>query len=215
MQFPFEILFIGFNLISALFVYKTNGLSAYLKIFSLFLLLTFLVEIAGWYLGSKKVNTTLLYNIFTSFEFVFYFWLLRHNIRNHRVKKIILYSILVYPLLVLLELIFFTRPGGFHSTTYALGCLMVVAISIYYFYELFQLSHSVNLVRESSFWIGSGLLFYYTCSFPIICLVNYISQLSSIIVNNLGIILLLLNCLLYISFSIAFLCRIRTRKSIS
>jgi hypothetical protein len=213
MKFPFEILLIVINLAVALFIYIQNGLPNYLKAFSIFILLELLVELSGWYLGEKKVITTMMYNIYTSFEFIFYFWLLGQVIRNRFAKKIIFYCILLYPILVFTEVKM--KTGGFHSTTYALGCLLVVAICIFYFYELFRLSHYINLIHEPSFWICSGLLFYYTCSFPIICLVNYMAQLPKIILNNIQTILVLINSLLYISFTIAFLCRFKTRKSIS
>jgi hypothetical protein len=79
---------------------------------------------------------------------------------------------------------------------------------------LFQ-TQTVNLLRQPAFWICTGLLFFYTCSFPIYGLFNYLNRAPLIIKKNIGVIILLLNVLLYSSFTIAFLCRIRVKNSTS
>jgi hypothetical protein len=99
--------------------------------------------------------------------------------------------------------------------TYSLGCLLIVAFCIYYFWELFQQSHSITLSREPAFWICSGLLFYYACTFPIYGLTNLLERLPKVIIKNLLLIFDLLNIFLYLSFTIAFLCRVKPRKSMS
>ncbi len=96
--------------------------------------------------------------------------------------------------------------------TYSLGCLLIVAFCIFYVWELFQLKHSVNLLRQPAFWICSGLLFFYACTFPILALVNFI-KIEPAFLRTTGFILDFVNILLYLSFTIAFLCRLRTRKS--
>jgi hypothetical protein len=100
----------------------------------------------------------------------------------------------------------------FQSITYCLGCLLVVAACIYYFWELFQSKNYVKLTGEPAFWICSGLLFYFACSFPIYGLINFISDLGQKVFHMIEIILDFLIILLYLSFTIAFLCRLRTRK---
>ena len=185
--------------------------SRYLKTFPFFLLITIIIEIAGNLLAKKKVDVTPMYNVFTTFEFIFYLYILRSIIYNVRVKKIILWLIAFYPVLVLINRTFF-QTNTFHTTTYSLGCLLIVAACIYYFYEIFQTTHSVNLVREPAFWICSGLLFFYTCTFPLVGLWNHLHGLPRIILLNLSAILQFLNILLYSLFSIAFLCRFRFRR---
>jgi hypothetical protein len=170
------------------------------------------VEITGW-LFMKHINATLLFNIFTTFELVFYLFIIRFSIYNAKVKKIILWLLAGYPLLVLIDILFILQPKTFHSITYSLGCLLVVAACIYYFFEIFQSTNSVNLLKEPAFWICSGLLFFYCCTFPLIGLWNQLGGLPDIILRNLNAILQVLNILLYSLFSIAFLCRLKLRKS--
>jgi hypothetical protein len=215
MSIPFDIYFMSVSLIASIVMYFRKNQLLYLKIFPLFLLLTIEVEAAGTIMSGKNINTSSLYNIFTTLEFVFYFWMLRQIIKNSIAQKIILYCLCLYPVLVLTAILFWIKPGYFHAPTYALGCLLVVAICIYYFFELFQLPHSVNLIREPAFWICSGLLFFYSCSFPIFGLANIINQLPGFIVRNIEVILNIMNGLLYSLFTIAFLCTLKMRRSIS
>lgn len=177
------------------------------------MLITLIVEVSAWLLIKYKINVTLLYIVFTSFEFMFYLFVIAYSIYNLKVRKIILWLLAVYPVLVLLNRLFIQHKS-FHTITYSIGCLLVVAACILYFFELFQSTHSVNLIKEPAFWICSGLLFFYCCTFPLIGLWNYLHNLPGIILRNLNYILTFLNILLYSLFSIAFLCKLRYRRSL-
>jgi hypothetical protein len=155
----------------------------------------------------------LLYNIFTTFEFAYYFWLFKSILHQPAVKKILSGLIWLFPLLALLNKIFIQKGLLiFLSITYSFGCLFIVAASIMYFYELFQMGKSVDLMRQRTFWISSGLLFYYTCGFPLFAVTNFFAAPTSVFVQIYNTISSLLNILLYSSFIIASLCRIKIRK---
>lgn len=197
-------------LVSSSLLFRRN-IPKYLKLFPFFLLLTVIIEIIGWQLVDRGINTAILYNLFTTFEFEFYLFLLYNIIQSPKAKRTILYCICAYPLLVAVN-ICFIQVNAFHSITYALGCLLIVAVCIYYFFELFQLPKSVDLKKEPAFWICSGLLFFYCCSFPLFALSNYLHSVSVIILRNLASVVTILNVLLYTSFIVAFLCNLRARK---
>ncbi len=211
---PVYIYFIFVSILSGALVIFRKETPMYIRVFPFFLALTALVEIIGWQLSDNNANTTLLYNVFTTLEFIFYFWMLRQVIRQKVARRIILFFILLYPVVAGLDILRGLSAHRFHSETYALGCFLVAAICIFYFLELFVLPHSVSLVREPAFWICSGLLFFYSCSFPIFGYVNFLNRLPVVIQLNLGVILDLLNILLYSLFAISFLCRYKVRKSI-
>jgi hypothetical protein len=213
MGFPFYIFFMAISFIVGLFSLYQRKLSNGLLFFPWFLLLTLIVEIFGLVRSEKGLNNIAIYNFFTVFEFVFYFFLLQKNIQKMKARKIVLYSIYVYVFSAVMNIFFVQGMSRFHTLTYSVGCLMLVAVCIYYFFELFQLTKSVNLLREPFFWITSGLLFYYSCSLPIAGLNNLFSNFPRVIIINLGTIVSVLNVLLYSLFTIAFLCRFRIQKS--
>lgn len=199
--------------LASITLYFQASIPQYLKTFPFFLIITIIVEITAWLLMKERIDVTLLFCFFTAFEFEYYLLIIMYSIYKLKAKRIISWVLAIYPVLVLIN-IFFIQPGKFHTITYSLGCLLIVAACIYYFFELFQSTHSVNLIKEPSFWICSGLLFFYCCTFPLIGLWNQLRGLPSIFLQNLNAILQLLNILLYSLFSIACLCRLKLRKSL-
>lgn len=209
---PKYLYFIALALVFSLFAYKKRSKKQfYLKLFLPFLLITFVIEsysIYLWYIGGSNQN---LYNYFTTFEFCFYQLILSYIITNHRIKKAIIYILIFYLPLTLINILLIQR-GKFHSITYSVGCLLIVIFCIYYFFELFRLPNSINLKKEPSFWVCSGLLFYYCCSLPLFGAINFFSQIPKFLLDNMQIIVNIMNILLYTSFTIAFLCRLRIPK---
>jgi hypothetical protein len=200
-------------LVSSSLIFRRNS-PKYLKVFPFFLLVTVIIEIIGWRLVVNGINATLLYNLFTTLEFEFYLFLLYNIIQNPRFRKVILYCICFYPVLVIAN-ISLIQVNTFHSITYAFGCLLIVTVCIYYFLELFQYSKSIDLKREPAFWMCSGLLFFYCCSFPLFGLLNFIHDVSGVIMRNLASIVMILNILLYSAFIVAFLCNLKAKNELA
>ena len=216
MYFYVYIIFLVISFLAGTTVYFQRDVKLYLRLFPLFLLLTIIVElIAAYYVRIYKSYPTTLYSLFTSFEFLFYAYALTEIINNRRMKKIFFYVAGLYLTLVILNFLFVQKTSSFTSVTYVLGSVLIVAGSIYYFYEQFQLPQSVNLARQPAFWICSGLLFYYCCGFPVYGPWNFLKSVPYFIQKNLYVFVVLLNVFLYSSFTIAFLCRLRIRKSTS
>lgn len=189
--------------------YKLKSSDAYLRWFPPFLLATLIAELTGAYLNYLQTPNILLYNLFSTVEFCFYFWIINLVISNVRVKKAILIVSILYAVTTLVNIFFIQGTRTFHTMTYALGCLIVVIFCIYYFLELFRLPKSIQLKNNPAFWICSGLLFFYCCGFPMFGLTNVLSGISRMLVRNLVEILNILNIFLYSLFTIAFLCRNR------
>jgi hypothetical protein len=185
----------------------------YLRLFSLFLFVNFLIETAIDMSAMYHINNLFLVNLQSMAILSIQLYIVREIVHGRKAKKVFLYFLLVYLLLSLANFFLVQKTIVFNTMTYSLGCLLIVSACIYYFWELFQSRYSVSLLRQPPFWICSGLLFYYTCSFPLQSLQNFIHALPDVILQNLLIIFILLNCFLYLSFTIAYLCRLKIRKS--
>jgi hypothetical protein len=211
MKIPLYLVFVFISLLASLTIYFQKLKLNYLKVFPVFLFITILVELTGQLLKMLGLRNVLLYNFFTVFEFEVYLIILYMIIRSSNAKKIILAFIWIYPILSVLNILYF-QAGTFHTFTYSIGCLLIVGFCIYFFLELFKYPRFINLIKEPAFWICSGLLFFYCCSFPLLGLINYLYSASSVILENLTSILAILNVLLYSLFTIAFLCKVKFRK---
>jgi len=206
--------FMGIAFLASLTLFFQRDTEPYLKLFPFFLLLTLTVEIIGATMVLHIKNNLILSNPFTVLAICFYLFILHQFTHSRKVRKIILYLICIYPAVAFFNIFFIQKMVVFHTMTYSLGCLLIVALCIYYFFELFQLTHTTNLLRQPSFWICSGLLFYFSCSFPLYGLNNLVTKTASPqTIRNLIFVFNLLDVFLYSSFTIAFLCRLRIRKS--
>lgn len=209
---PLYVYFIAFSFLASLSAFAIKKSPIYLKLFPPFLLATLIVELVGAYLPSINKPNVWLYNFFTVIEFCFYLFIISLVIKNNRGKKTIRIILVLYAIITIVNIIFIQKMKAFHTVTYALGCLLIVVVCIYYFLELFRNPKSVKLTNNPAFWICSGLLFFYCCGFPLYGLTNFISGISELIIKNFFAIIIILNIFLYSLFTIAFLCRLKIRK---
>jgi hypothetical protein len=192
---------------------KSNPL--YLNIFPFFLMLTLSVELIGELMQGPGHNNLLLFNLYTIIEFCFYLWFFKTVITGTRMQKLIRLLLYSLPIICFINIFFIQGPAVFHTYTYSLSCLIMVGLGITYFYRLFEQTGKVNILREPSFWISIGIIFFFTSSVSVIGVINYISTLPKATSLLLQKIFLMVNAFFYLLLIIAFLCKINFRKSLS
>lgn len=197
---------------SSLVFFRKNKASQFWYLFPLLLFAAFIVECTGIAMAYKGNNTTTLYNTFTVIQFVFYFWMFSCFIQNATVKTLLRHLLWIYPLMFFVNKCYVQTGEQFQFLSASIGSVLIVLCAVYYFYELFRAKKLVDLIREPTFWISSGLLFFNTCIFPLYGFVVFIESPSNTIVHHVLILVSLGNILLYSTFIIAFLCRIRISK---
>lgn len=184
----------------------------YLKIFPVLILVVLVGEFIGFHMGNKHQTNVFLYNIISILEFTFYFFCYYSIYRVALAKKTMLVVLLVYFACAVINIFFIQGKNIFHTYTYMLACLLIIAASIYYFLEMFRYPQTGSITRDPGFWIISALLFYYSCVLPVFGIVNYISSISPSLNQIFGFIIKLTNILLYSLFTLAFLCKLNIRK---
>lgn len=202
-------------LLISLIVFFQPDAERYLKYLSCFLFVNLLFDIDTSYTAFYHIENVAINNLGTLVVISFELYLLRAIIAGKRAKKVFLYIFLLYPVVALLNIFLLQHIGNFHTMTYCLGALLIITGCIYYFWELFQQKAYVDLVRQPAFWICSGLLFYYACTFAIYGLIPFLTNLPRNVIETLLKILVIMDVCLYSSFTIAFLCRLKTKRSMS
>jgi hypothetical protein len=209
----YKFYFTWFELISLimalLFIPKQQR--SYMLWFIPFLLATNLVEWGsgwGWYsINGPNPGNNWIDNLFTNIEFVFYSYLFSKFTTDPHHRRRIWICLSCYLPLAVINIFLIQGWNSFHSYTFLLGSLMMIYFSCIYYLGLFRIQTYINLIRYPSFWIVSGLLFYYCGMFcwntffeayGKLYILEYI-QLFYIITN-------IFNILLYTCFSIAFIC---------
>jgi hypothetical protein len=210
-----EIIFMIICLLTSIIAFFRPSTEIYLRVFPIYLIVTMLVELITYRLGAQGKRTIIIYNLFSVFEFMFYFFVLMNIITNKKVRKGIKFIMFFYPILAILNFIFLQKANSFHTMSYTLGCILVIALCIIYFIEIFQNPQATSILKLPAFWVCTAIMFSYCCTFPFFSMLNFFETVPKIIFNNLRRIFSIVNILSYTLFTIAFLCRIRIRRSIS
>jgi len=197
-------------LISSLIsIYNYNKLTTYLKAFSIFLVVTLVVECAGYFLIKPNIW---LFNIFTALEFVFYLVLFRQILTSTSKKKAVNLLIASTIIASLGNMIFFQGLFKFNNYSYSYGCMLVCICVMMYFLQLLHHTNPQPLTRIPMFWVSTGLLIYYACNFFYMGLLNYIIGVSMEIAKELFIIISVLNIAMYSLFSVGIVCSTTRRR---
>lgn len=184
-----------------------------------YLFITVCIELIGAWYTYKGIRNYWMYNVFTTFEFLFYAFLFYQHFNSAIFKKMALYFIPFYILAVGCNLGFVQGTNYFHTYTFLLGSFFIVVFCLFYFYESI-LPDQINnkLSMQPFFWICIGLLLFYLGSVIINALFEYLrsNDLYKQGVRIYAIINQSLNVILYCSFSISFfLCRNNRKTSLS
>lgn len=198
---------------------KKNTLILY---FIPFLLLTVSVEILGkvWpFPRGFWFNKFILYNIFTTVEFIFYAFVFFKYFKKHLFKKFALLFIPIFIVLVVLNFLFVQGlDKTFHTYTFLVGSFFVVVSCCCFFYESVQPEQiDQQLSKMPFFWICSGLLIFYLGSVIINALYQYLTSNDMRVQGQrvYDIINGSLNVVLYSSFCIAFYLCPKNKKTYS
>lgn len=182
-----------------------------LRYFIPFLFITLIVEILGYWLTTKNIRNYLLYNIFTTFEFIFYAFIFYKNLRKTGFKKTVALFMPLYVAAVIYNLSFGQGMHSFHTITFLLGSFFMVVFCCLYFYESVLPEHlDHELTKQPFFWVCTGLLLFYLGSVIINALFEYLRSFNMQAegIKIYGLINQSLNIVLYSSFIFAFvLCR--------
>ncbi len=210
MSFYQAIIFLSFiSSLSTFFIPKDQLI---FRLFTVFLLLTIVVEFQANKMIEEKRSNTLLYNLFTVFEFGFYYYFFYSVLKEYLRNRKIIYITIVYTIVALLNIFFIQGKYAFHTYTYILGSTICITLGVAYFYFLFKYPKINNLTRDRVFWIVTALLLYYSCTLPIYGLMNFLVNLSVPFYRGFIFIIQFMNYVLYLLFAIGFLCRVSTRK---
>jgi hypothetical protein len=206
--------------IISLSLFLRKPVPVYLRLFPVYFFCLMIMDKVIDYTTDHGMHNNIIINTWSIAEFSFYFFVLREIIVSTNVKKRIFYIIIAYAIFAFANLFFFQHNDLFNPINFTIGTVITVILCIYYFFELFQKTEAQSLMRHTSFWIVSGILFNVVLIFPIFALISFMDQLSKanqktsmIIFNNIVAIFNIISVLTYILYSIGFLCRIRTSKS--
>jgi len=195
-----------------------KNLPYHLKVFAVLLGYTALVELSAYILRNRLEggNNLALYNVFMLFEFLAYAWYFRQIITSARIRKAIDVFLVVYPVYWFYVVFFIFKLNQWNSYVFVGGALFTIFCAIMFCFQGFVDDEVVRYRKYSEFWIALGLIVFYTCAMPYMGMFNLLSQNAPQVAVFFKYLLLIMNIVMYSTFSYAYLCRmINTRKSSS
>lgn len=135
-----------------------------------------------------------VYNIFIIMQLSFYLWWFQLLLESLNRKKIIRFSILIYSVFAILNIIygqdFFL---GYQTYTYGLGVILVLLAICFYFLEIFNKDSMLNITDSVLFWFALGVLLFYGTFMPFMfaskLFLNVDKWIYSLVVFSLNVIM--------------------------
>ncbi len=119
---------------------------------------SFLADVASYFLSRNAVNTYWIANGYLLFQFIFLAVIYYAEFNNSKLIKGIIFLFVVFFFCNLLAV-----QGLFVFNTYSnsIAGLILIAISLYYFYFLLHHLPQEDIYKIPLFWISFSVLFYY------------------------------------------------------
>lgn len=202
------------SFLSSLTTYRLDWPKPY-KLFCIFLLLTLSVEITAilWMKQLYKTewwtftqNNLWLYNTYLIPQYLFYIYFFASNDSRQWLKPLSIITAIAYFCFSMINLVYFQRLFVVNYATIIMANFIVILFSVNYFISLMKAKTVLKLSAQPMFWIAAGAFVFHLGSLPCFILYNYISSNNSALATSLFIIIVILNCIMYSFYTVAFLC---------
>lgn len=208
LSFPYYLLAEWFCLAVA-FLYLDHPSKTFWGIIKVYLVVTVAVESCCYYLAwiASGVNNQWIYNLFIPVEYTFTFWIISRIISYKTAYQAAVLGVCLFYGMYLTEWSLNGTLALYLDKTSLLGSVIVILLSLLYFYRLFQDHEYTDLLKEPGFWFISGCFLFYTTN---VSVDTYFDQLVRIRIRNSislrYLIVNVLNIILYSSWMKAIIC---------
>jgi len=180
------------------------------QLFTLFLFITIVVESIGWYmhwhLGVKQNDC--VFNILMIGTTPFLLYIFSKSERLEHCKREMLNLAFAFVLIAVFNMCLFQGFWNYNKYSDIAGSFIAVYISTKYLLIIVKDDKSENLLFDEYFWLSNGLVFYSLGGIIIYVFFESLRQFhKATSINVFGYINTVLNILLYLSLTIAFICR--------
>ncbi|MES2375080.1 MAG: hypothetical protein V4553_00795 [Bacteroidota bacterium] len=156
--------------------YKKLGKAIHTLI--IYLGIALLINIAGIIMAAHNKNNLPLLHLYTAFELVAVVWYYKWAFSVPLVNKWSRVIMIVYPILCVINFIFFQSIYKFNTYTRPLEAIIIIAFSGIYLSNQHRLSHK-ELTASAGRWVASGFLLYFCSSLFQFIFSNVVSKHAS------------------------------------
>ena len=162
-------------LLAALYNYRQ--LDAVLKLFVLFCLISFSFDLFEMTLSELKVKNDMpVFHLYDVVAVLFYTAIYYRAFYESIFKRIALLLGATALAAVICNAVFIEKIWTYPSISNTVLCMMMIVLSLTYFYQLLTRQEFVHIDKQALFWINTGVLFYFSINIFLFMLYNKISK---------------------------------------
>lgn len=140
------------------------------------ILLSILVEVAAHWIIRQDWNHFLVYHIFTILEFGLLTYIFAQGLVPFLKLNFFRGIVLFFLLFIISDMIWISGIAQFNSYSTAIEGLILIFLSLSWFYKTLQELKIKHLEREPLFWISTGILLYFSSNLFIFLFTNYVNS---------------------------------------
>lgn len=144
----------------------------FLKILTLFLVVTSLVELVGAYYTQIMKPSFFIYHYYTFFEYVIIYFLFEGLVKDK--KRLNISRILLLTFVIMWGMIYYDKTYLFYSMI--VGSFNVGVLAFLYLRELLLSNEIINYKKLLPFWVSVGLLVFHLPAIPFFSFFSYMKN---------------------------------------
>ena len=204
--------------IACLYCYRVDR-PDYLRIFPIYLFVSIAIEffansfIRKWFpfpfLDHQPALAHALYNLFTPFETFVFAYFLYQIIQSNLIRKWAIALLSLFSI-YFIGFCLVKGVGTFSFLAVLLESFICIILCLAFYRQLFTRTESIDLLKEHSFWLVTGIFFYLATIFPLFMAASYLKTHGLVkvakglyCINNFAL------AITYFLFIKGFTCRIK------
>ena len=156
-------------------LYNYRRLDSILRLMAIFCVLSVIPDVAGLiasFLKLRHYNNLVLFHFFDIMATVFFTMIYQRAFYKQLFKKITFILGGLSLLIMVCNAIFIEGLWKYPSVSNTVLCLLLIILSLIYFYQLLSRQEFTYIEKQGMFWINSGVLFYFAINIFLFMLYN-------------------------------------------
>ncbi len=171
----YTLFFVWLSTITAFIIYRRTW-SFCFSLLAIFVIIYALLDTAGNIIAFKNINNHFYYNIVHTIVFIVVPYFFYCQLGEPFLKKIIPFYFIIFPLFVIIDILWIQDVLKFLTYSYVLGGSFIILLSVAYLWQLYTREETINIFRDPVFWFSLAYLFYFAVSVPYFGMLNYLWQ---------------------------------------
>lgn len=209
----FEIAALGASLVAWPYIQRNR----YLRLFPLLLLIVVAVEVSTTFFKDRLPHfNAIIYNVQVPLQHLLYLYILFLAMERKLFRKFLLIASAVFVIVAVTTTLFFTHGNRINAIAYCTGSIFIITGILMKFHEMLENPTEFNFLKNPFFYMLFAFLLFNVGTLPYFTMGNWLyysmaggRDILAVLINVMSI----FNCVLYGTYSMAFVWMILVKDS--